>query len=330
MPQYKNILIALDGQMAPRAMECVQEIFRTIFKKNEDKLQVGRLDFVDSKEDIEQRINGASYDVLLCTERIRGVNIGNGSIKQWKKKNHLLDIILFIDAAKKGGEKVRSLHTDGYYNAIYSTDLRERSHLIIDLILASRTADEAAEYYGLVEQSALTEENLESFFIKPEEVQGMEQSKVVSDTVVINNEIASVVNDEKVEEHPIQSVLNEVLEEPVVVEPTVIKEVEQEPVADYWIPEKPEDLSVEETTDEYVEEDTVEESYVSYQPVANEVSVIRRNPLDPSCFGGEPVVMIKARIGSVVSDNVMVIECPNGGLMQNKKLIENRVITLLL
>lgn len=329
MPQYKNILIALDGQMAPRAMECVQEIFRTIFKKNEDKLQVGRLDFVDSKEDIEQRINGASYDVLLCTERIRGVNIGNGSIKQWKKKNHLLDIILFIDAAKKGGEKVRSLHSDGYYNAIYSTDLQKRSHLIIDLILASRTVDEAAEYYGLVEQPILTEGVSENIFAKPGEVQDMEQREVVSDTV-INNEIASAVNDEKVEERPIQSVLNEVLEEPVVVEPTVIKEVEQEPVADYWIPEKPEDLSVEETTDEYVEGDSVEESYVSYQPVANEVSVIRRNPLDPSCFGGEPVVMIKARIGSVVSDNVMVIECPNGGLMQNKKLIENRVITLLL
>lgn len=329
MPQYKNILIALDGQMAPRAMECVQEIFRTIFKKNEDKLQVGRLDFVDSKEDIEQRINGASYDVLLCTERIRGVNIGNGSIKQWKKKNHLLDIILFIDAAKKGGEKVRSLHSDGYYNAIYSTDLQNRSHLIIDLILASRTVDEAAEYYGLVEQPILTEEISENIFAKPVEVQGMEQREVVSDTVV-NNEVASAANDEKVEEHPIQSVSNEVLEDPVVVEPTVIKEVGHGPVADYWVPEKPEDLSVEETTDEYVEEDSVEESYVSYQPVANEVSVIRRNPLDPSCFGGEPVVMIKARIGSVVSDNVMVIECPNGGLMQNKKLIENRVITLLL
>ncbi len=329
MPQYKNILIALDGQMAPRAMECVQEIFRTIFKKNEDKLQVGRLDFVDSKEDIEQRINGASYDVLLCTERIRGVNIGNGSIKQWKKKNHLLDIILFIDAAKKGGEKVRSLHSDGYYNAIYSTDLQKRSHLIIDLILASRTVDEAAEYYGLVEQPILTEGISENIFVEPGEVQDMKQREVVSDTV-INNEIASAVNDEKAEERPIQSVLNEVLEEPAVVEPTVIKEVEQEPVADYWIPEKPEDLSVEETTDEYVEGDSVEESYVSYQPVANEVSVIRRNPLDPSCFGGEPVVMIKARIGSVVSDNVMVIECPNGGLMQNKKLIENRVITLLL
>ena len=35
MPQYKNILIALDGQMAPQVMERLQGIFREILKKND-------------------------------------------------------------------------------------------------------------------------------------------------------------------------------------------------------------------------------------------------------------------------------------------------------
>lgn len=388
MPQYKNILIALDGQMSEKTMMAVKEAFLQVFESYKDRLQVGRLDFVDNKEDVDRMVSGVDYDVLLIAERIRGVNIGAGSIKTWQKKNRLLDIILFVSPQKKGGEKVRALHREGYYNTVYSSDLKHPS-VIIDIILNGRTAESATLYYGIEDMGYSVSENTSIAQDYSQDVLGGMQ--VADEVVSVVTNTVSELSDDAVAvpvREEVESVLKQPVEEerngdsvesvnaegegmnsevnnpdPVVLPKYVtdedvkedtgretlsseytttgvfMEEVDEDMVSDEasheekadWITEERGYSSVEESPTEYTEytDPLGGEVYMDYKQ-RGEVSVLNRKELDASALGGESAVMVRARVATVVSDSVMVIECPNGGLMKNKGLMENRVITLLM
>lgn len=351
MPQYKNILIALDGQMAEKTMMAVKEAFLQVFENYKDRLQVGRLDFVDNKEDVDRIVSGVDYDVLLITERIRGVNIGAGSIKTWQKKNRLLDIILFLAPAKKGGEKVRALHKEGYYNAVYSSDLKHSS-VIVDIILNGRTAGDAAFYYGIDEAPAVFDEVSTGFELSGNSVvdasvkspelqpdvldrQQEQMQETFKQAVVIEDaeepiSYAESVNGSEAMVHS-QAVIEEsVLNEEVGKDSSFVTPADEisNATEENWVTESEGYSIIEESPDGYT--DSVEEGFYADYEQSSEVSVLNRKVLDASVLGGEPAVMVRSRIATVVSDTVMVIECPNGGLMKNKSLIENRVVTLLM
>lgn len=368
MPQYKNILIALDGQMAEKTMMAVKEAFLQVFENYKDRLQVGRLDFVDNKEDVDRIVSGVDYDVLLITERIRGVNIGAGSIKTWQKKNRLLDIILFLAPAKKGGEKVRALHKEGYYNAVYSSDLKHSS-VIVDIILNGRTAGDAALYYGIDEAPAVFDEVSTDFdlsgnsvvdaSVKSPELQPDvldRQQEQIQETfkqaVAIEDEEGPVSYAESTDDSGTmvhsqvvieESALSEEVTREIVTDSVVSAQNEEvgkdssfvtpadeisSSTEENWLTGGEEYSIIEESPDGYT--DSVNEGFYAGYEQRSEVSVFSRKVLDASVLGGEPAVMVRSRIATVVSDTVMVIECPNGGLMKNKGLIENRVVTLLM
>lgn len=114
-------------------------------------IRVGLLDCVPTKDDVEAGINSNKYDVVVCQEALSGASIGGGSIRQWSSINAKLKIILIIDKKKKGAKKLKSLYNENfYYDALYGTDLTGAN--VAELIKASRTMEEAAEYYGLQKQ----------------------------------------------------------------------------------------------------------------------------------------------------------------------------------
>lgn len=332
MPKYKNILIALDGKMAAEKKVYIQKIFAKVLNSYPDKLQVGELRFVDSKEDIDLLVNGVDFDVLLCVERICGENIGAGSIKQWNSKNRILDIILFVNEKKKGGEKLRALFKDGYYNAVYDVDLRLRASSIIDLILQGRSADMAREYYGIndvvVEEPVLFSETVVTSSVETSvnEVAYVDAKHTEEKEVLTENVSDGLHVQEKEEMRTTESVISEKEEYNSLDNTKVVEATKEDVQEDEWFEEK----TVESEPMKQAEV-VSEESYVGYERYSNsEISVLHRKKLDASELGGESAVMVRGRIASVVSDTVMVIECPNGGFMKNKALVENRFITLLL
>lgn len=110
-------------------------------------IQVGRMDVADTKQKVSDCVTGSQYDVLICQEKIREMQIGGGSIAQWRAQNPMLRVILLVDENKKGAMKLNTLYKDGYYDALFTSDFEGKK--LVELLLHPRTKEEAYAYYGL-------------------------------------------------------------------------------------------------------------------------------------------------------------------------------------
>ena len=163
-------------------------------------MPAGKIDVVGTKQQIEDKLDAESYDVLIVKEQLGEDKISSGSIKGWSQRYPNLKVFLCVDNDKKGGEKLLKLLSNPpyYYNALYNNDLTGEN--IVKLISSPRSKEEAILYYGLEKRM--------------EEEKAKEESNA-----------APVVVEEKVEE----TVVETVVEVPTPEEP-VKEEVEEEQV----------------------------------------------------------------------------------------------------
>lgn len=112
-------------------------------------IRISRLDLVYKKEDVEAVLQKNTHDVILMNETIGTDSIGSGSIKNWKKINPRVKLILILPDSKKAGMKISQLYHAGFYNVIFLSDFS--GNTLVSLILSERSQEEAREYYGIKE-----------------------------------------------------------------------------------------------------------------------------------------------------------------------------------
>ncbi len=295
-----NVLIGLDKQTPTETNSYIEGLFRKILL-DEDKgvLEVGKLDFVFSRNEIEQCVKSGAYDYVITVEQISGENFGIGSISRWQELNHFVKVILLMNKNKKGKMKVSDFYKKGYYSACFADCLREEPEELIKVITQGRSAEEAIVYYGLeheyaassiVAEEVIAPERVEDYPVQPEEITEADSSNVENvEEVIVSGEYTS---EELNKEHSVW------MDEPAAV-----------------VEEK-----------EYNEDVTVwqkEEEYEVMPP-----AVVEYNSLDK--LKGSYEIRVKGRIATILNDRTLIIDLPNGGLDVNKEVLANRQITLVL
>ena len=141
------INIAFAGDMDENSVGLVAKKLKMEIEET-GRYAVGLMDTATTKDEISAFVASNKYDVIICQEKIREVAIGAGSIKQWKKENGIIKIILLVDIKKRGGDKLKSLLKDaGYYNALYFQDASGIN--LVNLFDVGRSREAAISYYGL-------------------------------------------------------------------------------------------------------------------------------------------------------------------------------------
>ncbi len=168
----KSFLIAFDSAVGTEKYDSFTRAFRSAFSADTQRdVPVDNIDFVISKEQIENALKDGGYDILVCFEKLQRVSIGQGTIRVWMKEYPNLKIILVVDNTRKGTGKMKGLFDRGYYDASYFKDFNPAG--VIRSVLHSRTKEEAWTYYGLDEYSiVLSKGKTYSSENEPADVQG--------------------------------------------------------------------------------------------------------------------------------------------------------------
>lgn len=112
------------------------------------EVKVNKLDFVFSRQEIEEKIALKEYDLLVSVDAFEKDNISCGSIKIWRSTDPQIKIILTPPKSKKGSIKMIKLFIDvAYMDALYEEDVTGEE--ITRLFLNSRSQDEVVQYYGI-------------------------------------------------------------------------------------------------------------------------------------------------------------------------------------
>lgn len=110
-------------------------------------VNIGTFDLLKNKQMITSTIASNMYDVVICMETLNG-GLGTGTLREWKRLNSRIKIILVISKKKKmGGKKLESLYQMGYYDAVYHEEIS--GSLLKSIIDCPRTKEQAFVYYGL-------------------------------------------------------------------------------------------------------------------------------------------------------------------------------------
>lgn len=103
-----------------------------------DSMMSGIMDGVVTALVVEESsFSGRGTDVPISVSKIR----------RWTGNYPDMEIILVISPDKKGGVKLQKLFDEGYYNALYSTDLNCRN--IVSIMRYGRNPEIVYSYYGL-------------------------------------------------------------------------------------------------------------------------------------------------------------------------------------
>ena len=306
-----------------------------LFRKS-TKIACAEFKTIFDLDKLDEAVRSGQYDILVCTEEVGNRKIGPASVEQWQRDNKYIRIVVLIDAAKKGKQKLNNMWNRKYYNALFDSKEDFTFSNIEYLLTTGRTAEEAYQYYGL--DAFVPSDN-------PKDIKKMEryqqrdaqQIPVKNDTaeVLPKNEIPEELPLQDIPVAPVTTVENTMGEQSEsfinakeenshysgISEDGVVVGV-SEPGED-TIPLEEVGVLTKEVDDvSYVED--VAESIVEKQqyggmeysePVPEGVygSSDEQKPLLPAKSYGE-LRGYEVRVATVVNDNTLVIDCPGGGL----------------
>lgn len=313
-----NILIAIDGNMRQEDIVRVKSIFRQIYDPAEiTSIEIGKVEFATTYEETLKTVKTGLYDCLVITDRIRSTiedkddnyqQIGIGSIQELMNAvedvNDSMRIILIVPNERKGGKKLESCFNEGFYNAVYLNDFKNNPGIFIELLLKKRTYQETADYYGLEIEEIIPEEVIQEEIV-PEEI-----------------------TQEEIEEYyePINE-SERIPEAPISINPISV---------DKYVREK------DDITPEYIFKDFSKENkkdnnmYNNQKQMAFNFEEKPKMEYPPSTFinfqamGAGTTVTIPCVIGAVLSDNILTLTLPNGGLTVNKESLVGKRVSLLI
>ena len=162
-----NILIAVPE----RDSRLFTEQLKGTLKEN-PYFQVLHFYTVHTLEQINSYVEQRKVDVVICAEDLGYENmIGQGSIKRWKQNDERVRVVLLMFDEKRKGTKVSNFIKNGYYDAIFLSDLSPE--ILIDVIVKGRTEEEANKYYFSDAENELVQmendEQEEELFISVDE-----------------------------------------------------------------------------------------------------------------------------------------------------------------
>ncbi len=144
----KRFLIAFDSIVGTEKYDSFTNAFCDALSSDKQEIfPVEAIEFVVSKEQIENALKKGAYDVLICFEKLQRISIGQGTVKVWMKEYPGLRIILIINNTRKSTGKMKGLFDRGYYDALYFKDFNPVE--LIRTVCQPRTKEEAWSYYGL-------------------------------------------------------------------------------------------------------------------------------------------------------------------------------------
>lgn len=111
-------------------------------------IRVGDIVTVDNVADMDAAVDSGHYDVAICYETLNDKPIGSGSVRRWSSNRPDLVIVLILLDNRYGGSKALKLYDQEYYDALFLKDF-SNAELLNDIILNSRSEEEAFEYYGI-------------------------------------------------------------------------------------------------------------------------------------------------------------------------------------
>lgn len=136
-----NVLIAVPQ----RDSRVFTEQLKSTLKENQF-FQVLHFYTVHTLSQIDTYVEQRKVDVVICAEDLGNDNkIGQGSIKRWSQYDEHVRIVMILFDDKRKGTKVGNFLKNGYYNAIFFSDLYPE--MLIDIIVNGRTEEAASKYY---------------------------------------------------------------------------------------------------------------------------------------------------------------------------------------
>ncbi|MCM1236920.1 MAG: hypothetical protein NC489_43145 [Ruminococcus flavefaciens] len=144
----RNFLVAFDGVVGSERYEKFTEAFRhAMASVGQEGFYAEQIDFVVSKGQVDESLKTKEYQVFICFEKLQNTSIGQGTVRVWMQEYPDLKIILAVDTSRKSSGKMKGLFDRGYYDAVYFEDFKPIE--LMQIVLQSRTREEAWEYYGL-------------------------------------------------------------------------------------------------------------------------------------------------------------------------------------
>ena len=327
-----NVLIGIAEQntnLPPEAAARYQKTIENVKKTYEEKLMhngrsdlaIGRVDFVSTRAEVDTYLSKGLYDVFLCTDRLSGdkEGIGIGTIRQWKEKYPNVHTYLLLEPKRDKESKklfntgkLANLYLEGYYVALFVNEILSNEEEFFHVLMEGRTKEEAYRYYEL------------------------------------NDEIVGRILETKIRKKP------EPVDVPSIKDVDVILEEDQENTADYNAVEEAEetesldremkevhqtDLFEEIPEENLQEEDFEKEEDDMHKPYEEEYredtqdyrgSYSPRMYLNLDSLGATASYSFDGVIGEIISDDVLIIRCPGGGLFPNKESLKSRKIEIVL
>lgn len=316
-----NVLIGFNKVGIPdKKLERVVKYYEQEFRLT-DKLQVGKVDFVYDATSLYTSLLSGQYDILVVTEQMSkngGTEIehfGKGSMKAWKRDYcENINIVMLVDASKRGERKLADFYINKIYNACFPDEISRNTDKFFDVVVNGRTQAEAFEYYGLTDELLSTMVDDVSLVKPAEPVEEREEAEVFE-------EIPQSVNSEKIVYPDIDLRLTNSKER-------TVEYVENEKVEVYEEP--------------YVKEprETVRQSRdIPPAPPVYEEPTFRQEEYHPEypqlyinldTLGASTEVRIDGVIKEIITDDVMIISCPKGGLTRNKEALKDMRIEIVL
>lgn len=173
----KKTISFLAGGSRPEEIEQFAKLLKTFISKSPD-YKVAKTFTAITKSDISDSVNSRDYDMIICSEDMGSEKIGIGSIREWTSKNPDIKIYVILLDDKRGAKKVQSFWKNGYYDAIFMSDFKDAA-ILLQVMRKGRTAEEAAEYYGI-------KEFLEA---EGEDLKGTNSLSAVENTPKINSNV---------------------------------------------------------------------------------------------------------------------------------------------
>jgi len=299
--------------------------------ESSDNVEVSRIERGKIIDDIDTMASSGAFDVLFCCEELGDRSVGYGSVNRWGGMP-LKRIILILKNSQYGGAKCSRLFEQGYYDAIFTNDLKE-PELVIDLVLNGRTMEEAAAYYGIDEEVLARMKQSEAPDIEP------------VPTVAGKDLRAEMLAD-------FEALLNEADETPVA--STSKKNLSQNTGANGTFESKTDFSGVEESVEranrrpgeketdgniavkensgkgKQVEADFKEEKQSAEKMVSKEVRLDENSIMVVTRVQKASVVPHEAYIVAAVSDSALIIEVPGAHFERLKSALPNMSVNVVM
>lgn len=346
-----NVLVAIAQQdlnippeAAAKYKKTIENVKRTyhdkLLRNGRDDLAIGRVDFVSTRTEVETYLSKGMFDIFLCTDRLTGDRdgIGIGTIRQWAEKFPNVHTYLLLEP-KRDKEtkkllntgKLANLYIEGYYVALFVNEIVANEDEFFNVLINGRTKEEAYRYYELNDEiiGRILETKIHK---KPEPVDVTAMPKEEPEIVLENDDIPDVIIP-PVEKEP---VVDEVLQDTGEEAEESVEESRQANLFD----EIPEEhmAAGEGSNEEYMDEPDADEEegegeYMERPYEENEEysgSYSPRVYLDLDSLHATATYSFEGTIGEIISDDVLIIRCPGGGLFRNKDSLKGRRIDVVI